>query len=131
VRSPAVTAVYLDAVPYEKQTYGAGSPDAVNALQPGTTAGTPSTNRGYTGHEHLDRGHLGLIHANARIYDPTLGLFLSPDPFIQAPHYTQSHNRYSYTFNNPLKYTDPSGYTAVYAELPSNMNNGGLGALAG
>jgi hypothetical protein len=27
----------------------AGSPDAVNALQPGTVAGTPSTDRGYTG----------------------------------------------------------------------------------
>jgi RHS repeat-associated protein len=108
-----------------------GSADHVYAIQPGTTAGTPSTHRGYTGHEHLDRGHLGLIHANARIYDPTLGVFLSPDPFIQAPHYTQSHHRYSYTFNNPLKYTDPSGYTAVYAELPSNMNNGGLGGFGG
>jgi hypothetical protein len=58
-------------------------------------------------------------------------VFLSPDPFIQAPHYTQSHHRYSTTFNNPLKYTDPSGYTAVYAELPSNMNNGGLGGFGG
>jgi RHS repeat-associated protein len=70
-----------------------------------------------------------LIHANARIYDPTLGLFLSPDPIIQASQYTQSHHRYSTTFNNPLKHTDPSGYTAAYAELPCNMNNGRLGEL--
>ena len=31
-------------------------------------------------------------------------------PYIQAPEYAQNFNRYSYVFNNPLKYTDPSGY---------------------
>ncbi|PLW98925.1 MAG: hypothetical protein C0591_03515, partial [Marinilabiliales bacterium] len=33
-----------------------------------------------------------------------------PDPIVQAPNYSQSYNRYSYVFNNPLKYTDPTGY---------------------
>ena len=28
---------------------------------------------------------------------------------LQAPDYSQSHNRYSYVLNNPLKYIDPSG----------------------
>ncbi|WP_444946838.1 RHS repeat-associated core domain-containing protein [Microbulbifer sp. VTAC004] len=69
-----------------------------------------TTKRGYTGHEHLDR--TGLIHMNGRIYDPTLGRFLSPDPLVQAPTYSQSWNRYSYVFNNPLSFTDPSGYAA-------------------
>ena len=27
-----------------------------------------------------------------------------------SPQYAQNFNRYSYVFNNPLKYTDPSGY---------------------
>lgn len=66
--------------------------------------------RGYTGHEHLDR--FGLINMNGRVYDPALARFLSPDPFISNPANSQSYNRYSYCFNNPLKYTDPSGYTA-------------------
>ncbi|MCU7806371.1 MAG: hypothetical protein KZQ73_00645 [Candidatus Thiodiazotropha sp. (ex Semelilucina semeliformis)] len=66
------------------------------------------TNRGFTGHEHVDE--LGIIHMNGRIYDPELGRFLSADPHIQAPLNSQSHNRYSYVLNNPLKYTDPSGY---------------------
>jgi hypothetical protein len=35
-----------------------------------------------------------------------------PDPFTQAPEYTQSYNRYSYAFNNPLLFTDPSGFVA-------------------
>lgn len=64
--------------------------------------------RGYTGHEHLD--NFGLINMNGRVYDPAIARFLSPDPILQNPGNTQSHNRYSYCLNNPLKYTDPSGY---------------------
>jgi len=55
-------------------------------------------------------GCSGIIHMNGRIYDPTLGRFLQADPFIQAPDNSQSYNRYSYVLNNPLSYTDPSGY---------------------
>ena len=47
---------------------------------------------------------------NGRIYDPTLGRFLQADPHIQAPMNSQNYNRYSYVLNNPLSYTDPSGY---------------------
>ena len=67
----------------------------------------PGFDRGYTGHEHLDV--LNLINMNGRMYDPQLGRFLSPDPFIQAPTNLQNYNRYSYCLNNPLKYLDPSG----------------------
>ena len=66
------------------------------------------TNRGFTGHEHIDE--MGFIHMNGRVYDPSIGRFLSADPNIQAPYSTQSYNRYSYVINNPLKYNDPSGY---------------------
>jgi RHS repeat-associated protein len=51
-----------------------------------------------------------LIHMNGRIYDPLLGRMLQADPFIQFPTNAQSYNRYSYVLNNPLAYTDPSGY---------------------
>ena len=51
----------------------------------------------------------GLINMNGRVYDPTLGRFLSPDNYVQMPDNTQSFNRYSYCINNPLKYTDPDG----------------------
>ncbi len=66
------------------------------------------TPRGFTDHEHLD--DFALVHMNGRIYDPVLGRFLSADPFIQFPESTQGLNRYSYTHNNPLSFTDPSGY---------------------
>ena len=63
--------------------------------------------RGYTGHEHLT--WFGLINMNARLYDPVLGRFLSPDPFVQMPDFTQNFNRYSYCLNNPLVYVDENG----------------------
>jgi hypothetical protein len=46
-----------------------------------------------------------------RVYDPSLGRFLSVDPFIQSETSTQSQNAYTYVMNNPLSGTDPSGYT--------------------
>jgi RHS repeat-associated protein len=64
--------------------------------------------RGFTGHEHLDM--FGIINMNGRLYDQLLGRFLSPDPFVQDPTFTQNFNRYSYAFNNPLRFTDPTGY---------------------
>ena len=67
-----------------------------------------AADNGYTGHEMLDA--FELIHMGGRVYDPQLGRFLSPDPFVQAPGHTQSYNRYRYGFNNPLSHTDPSGY---------------------
>jgi len=66
------------------------------------------SNRGFTGHEHIDE--IGLIHMNGRVYDAELGRFLSADRYVQAPYNTQSFNRYSYVINGPLKYTDPSGW---------------------
>lgn len=52
---------------------------------------------------------------NGRIYDPRLGRFLSPDPYVQAPYNSQNYNRYSYCLNNPLKYTDPDGESFIVA----------------
>ncbi len=58
-------------------------------------------------HEHLDA--FGIINMNGRVYDPLTAMFLSPDPFVQAPESWLNYNRYGYAFGNPFKYTDPSG----------------------
>lgn len=64
--------------------------------------------RGYTLHEHYD--DFGLINMNGRLYDPVLGRMLSPDIAIQDQYFGQAYNCYSYCLNNPLRFTDPSGY---------------------
>jgi RHS repeat-associated protein len=84
-----------------------------------------TTPRGYTGHEHLN--NLGVIHMNGRVYDPVLGRFLSPDPIVQAPHDTQGFNRYAYVRNNPLRYTDPSGF--CIEATPTGGGNTSSGCL--
>lgn len=73
-----------------------------------TELGTYKTSMGYTGHEQLDTHN--LIHMGGRVYDPTIGRFLSADLFVHSAHDTQSFNRYSYVRNNPLSATDPTGY---------------------
>ena len=65
-----------------------------------------------TGHEHYDR--FRIINANARLYDPVIGRFFSPDPFVQAPGFTQNYNRYSYCLNNPVMFTDPDGEFFIF-----------------
>ncbi len=69
---------------------------------------TQPITRGFTGHEQLDP--VGLVHMNGRVYDPELGRFLSADPHIQDVTNGQALNRYSYVLNNPLSFTDPSGF---------------------
>jgi RHS repeat-associated protein len=69
------------------------------------------TRRGYTFHTNLGSPQLGLIHMNGRVMDATIGRFLSPDPYVTEPGNTQGFNRYSYVANNPMSYTDPTGFT--------------------
>ncbi len=69
---------------------------------------TEVTNRGFTGHEQLDLHD--LIHMNGRIYDPILGRFVQADPITTQPLFSQSLNRYSYVYNNPLSTTDSTGF---------------------
>jgi RHS repeat-associated protein len=53
----------------------------------------------------------GLYYYGARYYDPELARFISPDPIVPSAGDPQSHNRYSYVRNNPVKYTDPTGHS--------------------
>jgi len=64
--------------------------------------------KGYTGHDMVN--DFEVIHMGGRTYNPVLGRFMQADPFIQQASNLQSFNRYAYVLNNPMSYTDPSGY---------------------
>ena len=81
---------------------GASTPDSLDGT---------ADDKGYTGHEMLDA--LDLVHMNGRVYDPRIARFLSADPIVQSPEQGQSYNRYSYVWNSPTNFTDPSGFVLV------------------
>ncbi len=80
------------------------------------------TNRGYTGHEHIDA--FGIINMNGRVYDPLTAMFMSPDPQLQSPDNWLNYNRYGYCFGNPFKYTDPTGEWAFWDDVAALVVGG-------
>ncbi len=106
--------------PFGKRRNLDGTDDPGNALI-GATG-----NKGYTGHEMLD--NVALIHMNGRVYDPSVARFTTADPFVSNPDNPQSFNRYSYVRNNPLAYTDPTGYEGEppVADSPQARNFVGI-----
>jgi RHS repeat-associated protein len=72
-----------------------------------TSSGTLNTDERFTG-QRLDQS--GLYYYNARYYDATIGRFISADTMVPGFSNPQSLNRYSYCWNNPLKYVDPTGH---------------------
>ncbi|MGW1950935.1 RHS repeat-associated core domain-containing protein, partial [Streptomyces sp. NPDC001940] len=64
------------------------------------------TDRGFLGKTEDTATGLSLL--GARAYDPKLGRFLSPDP-LSAPYAPQALSAYSYSGNDPINYSDPSG----------------------
>jgi RHS repeat-associated protein len=69
----------------------------------------------FTGQEFDEESQ--LYNYNARLYDPIMCRFISPDPIVPHPYNPQSLNRYAYVLNNPLRYTDPSGHEYTLDEI--------------
>jgi RHS repeat-associated protein len=70
----------------------------------------------------------GLYYYGGRYYDPEISRFVSPDPFVQDPEDPQNLNRYSYVENDPINYTDPSGY---FYNSAKNSGGGFFGSIFG
>jgi RHS repeat-associated protein len=77
---------------------------------------TSQVSRGFTGQEMLDS--VCMINMNARLYDPSVSRFMGADDRLPNLYGTVDHNRYSYTNNNPLNATDPSGRETVVVYGP-------------
>jgi RHS repeat-associated protein len=63
----------------------------------------------FTGELQDSRVARGMYYLRARYYDPALGRFIGRDPFPGFAGGPQSHNRYIYVANNPVKLVDPYG----------------------
>ncbi len=85
---------------------------------PRTTEGTLPTDFTFTG-QKFDASD-GLMYYGARYYDAALGRFISADTVIPDPKSPEGLNRYAYVFNNPLKYSDPTGHCP---KPPSNSGS--------
>ncbi|MHB8423544.1 MAG: RHS repeat-associated core domain-containing protein [Gammaproteobacteria bacterium] len=70
-----------------------------------------------------DSGRESSIYLNGGVYDPTIGRFISADPTVPDPLYSQAFDRYSYVYNRPLEHTDPSGYGCSHYDADGNMTN--------
>lgn len=75
---------------------------------------------GYTG--HVMDGATELVYMQQRYYDPQIGLFLSVDPVTAYSNPVGMFNRYRYANNNPYKFTDPDGRTAVCGQSSCTIN---------
>ena len=71
-------------------------------------AGIAETAWGFTG-EYGDTN--GLLYLRARYYAPSQGRFFQLDPSRQEV------NPYQYSSSNPLKFTDPSGFSPEYPDM--------------
>ena len=60
---------------------------------------------------------MNLVNLNGRMLDAVTGRMMSADPTIPESGNTQSYNRYSYVNNNPLSFTDPSGFSGCGPKL--------------
>ena len=85
-----------------KRRFSNGADDPAGSIASQTTYG-------FTGQEELSV--TGLVHLNGRVYDSLIGRMMSADPTVPDALNPQAWNRYSYVGNDPLTFTDPTGYS--------------------
>jgi len=100
-----------------------GQPRQQNGSTDPNWTGDSVTTRRFINQEDLVQAH--LVDLNARLYDPVLGKFLSPDPYITNQDNSQSWNAYSYAQNNPMSKEDPTGRWTTGASCQGDLNGGG------
>ena len=102
--SDGVTGTIIDKMEYEPFGQRRDPSDLA-----GPVSLSSSRTVGFTGQEPDDE-KTQLINMQGRIYDPTTTRFLTPDPLIQDPFFSQSLNSYAYVLNNPINLVDLTGF---------------------
>ncbi|WNY25857.1 RHS repeat-associated core domain-containing protein [Methanolapillus millepedarum] len=78
----------------------------------------------YTGKEF--ESDIGIYYYGARYYNPTTFTFTQADSMIPNVYNPQALNRYAYSYNNPVTYTDPDGHTPLLVTAAAGAIAGGL-----
>jgi len=96
-----------DFMPFGEEI-GSGVGGRTESLKYSVTS-TDRVRKRFTGYEKDDE--TGLDFAEARMYKSQQGRFTAVDPLLASASATnpQTFNRYTYTGNNPVNLTDPSG----------------------
>jgi RHS repeat-associated protein len=128
----------LDQQRYEARP-SSGAPGRFGAERPNVGSIT-ETDFGYTGQPlrlwaqgramaagcrlaRRDLAGVGLMDYKARMYDSSIGRFIQPDTIIPNPADPQSWDRYSYVFNKPLLFVDPTGHFGQLKDEKSDYWN--------
>ncbi|MCL5957795.1 MAG: RHS repeat-associated core domain-containing protein [Chloroflexi bacterium] len=81
-----------------------------------SVSGTIADRERFTGQKRIDAPvgspRKELYYYGARWYLPGVGIFTQPDTIVPDYKNPQALNRYSYVYNNPVKYVDPTGHAA-------------------
>jgi len=77
-------------------------------------AGVVANNYMYTGEQY--DSNAGFYYLRARYYNQGVGRFVTVDPFEGNTFEPVSLHKYLYASNNPVMYTDPSGFMSSLAE---------------
>jgi RHS repeat-associated protein len=87
------------------------------------TGGSTATNNSYrySGYQYDKEG--GLYYLNSRYYDPEIARFMSQDTYTGNARDPLSLNLYTYCYNNPIRYYDPTGYVVTQADIDNAYAN--------
>lgn len=100
-----------DFMPFGEELFADGTYRTTAAKY--STTGFDAVRQRFTGYERDNE--INLDFAQARYYNNQHGRFTSVDPLKESAtaNNPQSWNRYTYTYNNPLNYVDPTGLVAM------------------
>lgn len=93
----------------------------------GTPINTAPTVTGYRGERTINPDDGPLVDLRNRVYDPTIGMFLTPDPVDSTPGTTTPTFTHHYTHNNPTNLYDPAGLFGL--PVPGFVKDAGRAVL--